>query len=216
METTKIRGEKRNEYGTRHARRLRAAGRLPAIIYGHGQPPESISVDRHEVDVALHHGARILEVELGGVAQPYLIKDVQYDHLGDTPVHLDLARVDLAERVRVRVGITLKGTPKGAGHGGILDQLMADVEVECRVLEIPDTLHPSVADLDIGESLCVRDLHLPPGVVVVDPPDARIAVVRALHEEAPVTAPAEGEEQAEPEVIARGKKEEEEAAAEEA
>ncbi len=190
---------------------MRAAGRLPAIIYGHGEAPESVSLAHHEVEVALAHGARTLQVDLRGAVKPYLIKQVQYDHLAANLIHLDLARVDLHERVRVHVGIELRGVPKGIHDGGVLDQQMAQIEVECVVTEIPDTLHPVVTHLALGDSLLVKDLQLPPGVVALADPNERIATVRLLAVEvvAPVV-PIEGEAAtpAEPERIGRIKKEE--------
>jgi len=190
---------------------MRAGGRLPAVIYGHGEAPESVSLAHHEVEVALAHGARTLQVDLNGAVKPYLIKEAQYDHLATNLVHLDLARVDLHERVKVRVGIEPRGIAKGIHEGGILDQQMAQIEVECVVTEIPGTFHPLVTHLALGDSLLVKDLELPPGVVALADPNERIATVRLLAAEvvAPV-APIEGEAAAtaEPERIGRIKKEE--------
>ncbi len=211
MEIITIKGEPRGTSGTRAARKMRKVGRLPAVVYGHGEPPESISLAEHEVEVALAHGARMLQVDMKGGVKPYLIKEVQYDHLSAVPIHMDLARVDLNERVRVKVGIELRGTPKGIHEGGVLDQQMLNLEVECLVTEIPDTLHPAVTHLALHDSLFVKDLHLPPGVVALANPEDRVATVRKMAEEvvAAPAAPVEGEEAAaEPERIGRVKKEE--------
>jgi len=212
MEIVTLKSEPRQADGTRKARALRKEGKLPVVIYGHGEAPEAIALDQHEVEVALKHGARTLKVDVRGEAKPYLIKEVQYDHFAETPIHIDLARVDLNERVKVKVGIELRGTPKGVSEGGVLDQPMGQIEVECLVTDIPDTLHPFVSQLGLGESLYVKDLKLPEGVVALADPDDRIATVRKIVEAAPVAAPVEGEEGAvaEPERIGRIKKEEEE------
>ncbi len=211
MKSVQLKGEPRQAEGTRKARSLRNVGRLPVVIYGHGEAPESISLDRHDVEIALDRGARTLQVDVNGTVKPYLIKEVQYDHFAATPIHLDLARVDLTERVRVRVGIELRGVPKGVGEGGVLDQAMGQIEVECVVTEIPDTLHPLVTHLALGESFCVKDLQLPPGVVPLADPEDRIATVRVMAEEVPVAATAEEGEGAvaEPERIGRIRKDEE-------
>ena len=214
MEETALRGETRTATGTRAAQALRATGKLPAVIYGHGEKPESITLEQHEVEVALAHGARTLEVQIGKKKKPYLIKEVQYDHLATTPIHLDLARVDLTELVRVRVGIELRGTPKGVADGGILDQVMADLEVECTVTAIPDTLHPLVTDLGLGDSLLVKDLELPEGVSALADPEDRVATVKvlAIHEEESETPDQESEESSEePERIGRVRKDDEDA-----
>jgi len=211
METLSLKSQPRQAQGTRKARSLRESGRLPVVIYGHGEPPESISLDQHEVELALKHGARTLKVDLHGEAKPYLIKEVQYDHFAATPIHMDLARVDLNERVRVKVGIELRGVPKGVSEGGVLDQSMGQIEVECLVTDIPDTLHPVVSHLALGDTLLVKDLQLPPGVKALAEPNERIATVRMILEAAAPAPPVEGEEAAvaEPERIGRIKKEEE-------
>ena len=210
MEIVTVKAEPRAALGTRAARALRATGRLPVIIYGHGEKPEMVSLPRHDVEVALTHGARTLEVALSGTTKKYLIKDVQYDHLGHDPIHLDLTRVDLDERVTVRVGVELRGVPKGVSDGGVLDQHLADLGIECLVTEIPETLRPIVTELGLGESLLVKDLEMPAGVVALVDPDDRVATVRALVEAAEPEAAEEAEEAtAEPEVIGRVRKEEE-------
>jgi len=217
MEAIKLKATRRSKMGTRIARELRAQGKLPAIIYGHGEAPEAVCLDRHDVEVSLSHGARTLDLELtGAAARQFLIKEVQYDHLDQTPIHLDLVRFDAQERVTVVVGIELRGTPKGASDGGILDQYMADIEVECRVSDIPETLNPFVTDLGLGDSLYVRDLALPPGVTAVPDGDERVATVQAPAAAEASEEGAAGEEQtAQPEVIGRARKDEEEGKASE-
>ncbi len=209
MEMITLKGQRRTAGGTRVARALRGAGRIPAVIYGHGEPPEAVSLALHDLEVALAHGARMLQVKLVRKTKPYLIKEVQYDYLGQTPIHLDLTRVDLNERVKVRIGIELRGVPKGVSEGGVLDQHMADLEVECLVTEIPETLHPVVVGLGLGESLLLKDVELPSGVVALADADERVATVRALAEAPEPEAPEEGKEEgAEPEMIGRARKEE--------
>lgn len=215
MERMTVKAEPREPSGTRAARVLRATGRLPVVIYGHREAPETVSLSRHDVEVALAHGARTLEVEFAGKIGQYLIKDVQYDHLDHEPIHLDLTRVDIDERVTVRVGIEPRGVPKGVSEGGVLDQHMADLEIECLVTEIPNTLHPFVTELGLGESLFVKDLELPPGVKALADPDERVTTVRTLMEAPEPEAVEEGEEKtAEPEVIGRAHKEEDKGAGE--
>jgi len=203
----------REDAGTRHARRLRDQGRLPAVIYGHGEGTVSISLDQHDVELALQHGARTMNVKIDGKPeQQCLIKDVQYDFLDTTPIHLDLTRVDLHERVQVTVGIELRGTPKGVAQGGVLDQVMAEIEVECMVSNIPDTYNPLVAELDIGDTLQVKDLDLGEGVKALADPEEVICTVQVLAEEVEPEEDVEVEvgEEEEPERIGRVRKEDEE------
>ena len=208
MEMGILKGARRSRVGTIYARRLRAGGQLPAVIYGHGQDPEAIALPAHDVQVHLAHGAHVLQVDLDDRPSQYLIKAVQYDHLGTTPIHLDLMRVHVNEVVTVQVGIELWGTPRGASDGGILEQLLNELEVKCLVAQIPETLHPNVSHLGVGDSILVSDLELPEGVTPAVDGDAKVATVRLLAEE----VEAEGEEAkaAQPEVIGRAKKEEDE------
>ena len=187
------------------SRRLRERGMLPGIIYGHGLAPEAIAVSAHELQLELHHGARLLGLDLDGRRSQYLIKDVQYDHLQKNPIHLDLARVDMHERVQVAVSIELRGTPQGVHEGGILDHLMDEVEVECLASNIPGVLRPSVVHLGVGDSLLVKELELPEGVKALSDPEAKVAMVRVLVEKPEAEAPTDGAEAetAEPERIGR-------------
>jgi large subunit ribosomal protein L25 len=140
-----------------------------------------------------------------------LVKEVQYDHLGAEVIHVDFARVSLDEKVKVTVRIELKGTPKGEADGGVLQQVLPTLEIECLVTEIPDAIRHIVTELALNEVLHVRDLKLPPGVRAIQDPDLIVATVREIVEAA-ATEPAEGEA-AEPELIGRKPAEGEEEAA---
>jgi large subunit ribosomal protein L25 len=172
----------------------------------------AITLERHDLKVALSHGARTLHVEMQGDTKQYLIKEVQYDHLDHEPIHVDLARVHIHERVEVEVGIELKGTPKGVNEGGMLEQFMTRIEVECLVTDIPSGINVLVTELGIGDSLYVKDLPLPSGVKALADPEDRVATVReaAVVPEEEEEAAVGEEEPAQPEVIGRARKEEEE------
>lgn len=207
MEPTILKADHRTQRGKKTTRRQRQQGVMPAVIYGHGEAPEAIALNAHDVLLELQHGARVLSVEVQGKKGQYLLKDVQYDHLGTHPIHIDLMRVDLTEKVRVKVGIELRGTPKGIADGGVLDNPVNQIEVECLVTDIPETLQPNVKHLGVGDVLLAKDLVLPPGVTLITSPEERIAAVRVLAEEAPAAA-VEGVEPTQPEIITRGKPEE--------
>ncbi|MFQ5491366.1 MAG: 50S ribosomal protein L25 [Phycisphaerae bacterium] len=210
MEQQTLKATRREQIGTKHTRRLRKKGDLPAIIYGHGEKPEPVALSLHEVEVELLHGARILNLDLGTKdKQQFLIKDVQYDYLGTNPLHLDLLRVDLDEKVTLKVAVELKGTPKGVSNGGVLDQHLGEIEVECLMTQIPETLTPLVTHIDIGDTLLVGDLELPPGVTALTGAEERVASVTVLAEETETAEELPEGESAEPEIIAKGKKEEE-------
>jgi len=211
MEISTIQGEVRQPGGRHANERLRRRGLVPAVIYGHKQPPQTVALSLHDTVLALSHMTRIIRLKINGREEQYLIKDVQYDHLHKTPIHVDLMRVDVSERVRVRVPVELRGTPKGALEGGTLVQVLAELEIECRPLEIPEVLKARVDHLGLNETLHVREIAVPPEIKVHHAPDDIVAVVhppRGTTTEA--AAVAEGEEgPAEPEVISKGKEESE-------
>ena len=196
---------------TRAARALRAEKRLPAVIYGHGEAVEPVSLDRHALMLALAHGVRTLNVELGGKSQQCLIKEIQYNHLGTLPIHMDLTRVDVNELVRVMVGVEPRGVPIGLSHGGILDQQLGEIEVECLVSDIPSMLRPIVTHLEVDDTLLVQDIELPVGVVALTSGDDRVVTIHKLAAAAdePEAAEAEEESSDEPERIGRVRKDEE-------
>lgn len=211
MEIPTVKAETRKAAGSRAATRLRTSGKLPGIMYGHKQDPVAISLDRHDLEQHLSRGAHLLQVDMAGKSQPCLIKDAQYDYLGATLVHVDLARVDLNERVKVHVPIELRGTPKGISEGGVLNQELSDIEIECIVARIPEKVRVDVSHLALHSVLYVKELKLDAGMTAVSDPEKVVATVRPpqVHAEAAVPGAAPAEGAAEPEVIAKGKIEEE-------
>lgn len=206
MEIASIKGEPRVAGGRHANERLRRRGLIPAVIYGHNKTPETVAMSLHDTELALQHMTHMVQLQIEGREQHYLIKDVQYDHLQQTPIHVDLMRVDLDERVQVKVALELKGSPKGSHEGGTLSQVLTEIEIECRALEIPDMLRIKIDHLGLGDSLLAKDVPAPPGVRVVNDPNDVIAVVHApkgltAAEEAEIAAA----ESAEPEVIGKGK-----------
>jgi large subunit ribosomal protein L25 len=196
--------------GTRQVRRLRDQGLVPAIIYGHQQTPQAITVSEHDLEQAVTHGERLLEVDIEGQAQHVLIKDVQWDTFGKAILHADLFRVSLDERVEVTVNLVLRGSPVGLADGGVLNQNLSSVRIECPVATIPEELRVVVAAMKIGDLIHLRDVELPEGVKLMADPEMVVCSCSMVAEE--VVAPVEGEV-AEPEVIG-AKKEEEEGEAE--
>lgn len=207
MEIAQLKAETRQGVGSAVARRLRKAGKLPAVLYGHGQRPENLVVSAHDVQDLLEHKTHVLELLVGSGRQQVLIKDVQFDHLGLRPIHVDFARVSLTERVEVSVPLDYRGTPVGVTEGGVFDAAVVDIEIECLVTEIPESVRVNVADLKIGDLLHVKDLVLPEGIKAVTPGETIVCSVRAKVAEEEVVAAAEAEEgPAEPEIIGRKEK----------
>ncbi len=208
-----LKATQRTERGRRAARAMRKKGLIPAVIYGHGKPTVSVTLNEHEVELAIQHGERLLEVQTDGKgkAETVLLKDVQWDTFGHVALHVDLTRVDLDERVRITVPIVLRGTPAGAVDGGSIQQSAAEVEIEVAVRDMPDDIRISIAALAVGDSLRMSDLELPPGATLLSDGETQICSVTIVAEEAEAE-PEEGEAAAGPEVIGAKPGEEEEEA----
>jgi len=208
MDIAQLKAEARQTRGSAEARRLRKDGKLPAIVYGHGRQPENLAVSMRDLKNLIEHKTHVLELLVAGGKQQVLIKEVQFDHLGLKPIHVDFARVSLTERVKVSVTLDYRGTPAGVAEGGVFDPTAVDIEIECVVTEIPESIRVNVAELKIGDFLHVKDVVLPEGVKAVTPGESIVCSVRAkAEEEEMVAAPAEGEQgPAEPEIIGRKEK----------
>jgi large subunit ribosomal protein L25 len=201
----------REATGTRATRRLRQTGQLPAIVYGHKQEAINVSVPVKPFNEALKKGAHVFELTVGSSKENALLKDVQYDHLGTNIIHVDFARVDLNEKVTVTVGIELKGDAPGEKEGGVLQQVLNELEVECVVTEIPSVIIYNVGNLKLDDSVHVKDLALPKGVTALTDGEQIVAVCHAIKEE--IVEPVAAADVADPEVIKKEKGEGEEAAA---
>jgi large subunit ribosomal protein L25 len=212
VQSAQVTAKSRSELGTRANRRLREAGILPGVIYGHKEAVVPVSLPRKEVVNHLNKGAHLFDLNLDGKSQKVLIKEVQYDHLGMEVLHVDFARVSLDEKVKVTIPVELRGTPKGEADGGVLHQVINSLEVECLVTDIPDAIRVNIADMALNDVLHIKDVKLPSGVRVVQDENLIVATVKEIVE-VEATAPTE-EGAAEPEVIGRKPAEGEEAAAE--
>ena len=205
-----VNAELRTEMGSRAARRVRAGGRIPAILYGHKQENLALAVNHDEVERLLTHGAHLVDLVLDGKSERALLKDVQHDFLGDGLYHIDFARVAMDEVVRVAVALDFHGTPEGVTHGGVADYHSTTIEVECLPADIPESIRVDVQHLQIGGLLHASDLIMPGGVKMAANPEEILVGVLAPRAAAEEVAPAEGEEAAEPELIGEKKEEEEE------
>lgn len=207
--TPVLEGQTREHTGSKYAIRARRAGKLPAVIYGHQKDPAHVALDLEEATEVLHAGAHLVEVSLdSGRKETCLIKAVQYDHLGDSLIHMDLARVDLSEEVTVSVPLVFAGQEACPGlkeAGAFLDHPMTDLEVICRADAIPNEVAVDVSQLKAGEVVTVGDLTLPAGVKAGADAEAVVASVQVLAEEPEGVEAVEAGEGAEPEVIAEKK-----------
>lgn len=219
-EETIIHADLRGGRGKQVAKQLRRAGRLPAVVYGEEIPPVNCSVDRKQLEDILHaHGRNaILSLVMGngdGEAQNTIIKDIQHHPVRRDILHVDFHRISLTERIVVEVPVEAVGIPNGVRtSGGILEQRLHQVEVECLPAEIPDQIAFDVVSMEIGDTIHVSDLVIGGNVQIVTEGDRSVfvvvppSVVKTAEEEAEEAAEAEEKEMQEPEVIERGKRDE--------
>lgn len=210
VKSAQVSAKSREALGTRANRRLREAGMLPGVVYGHKEAIIPVTLPKKEVVDHLTRGAHLFDLSLNGKNEKVLVKEVQYDHLGIEVIHVDFARVSLDEKVKVTVPVELKGIPKGEADGGVLQQVIKELEVECLVTEIPEAIRHNIAEMALNDVLHIRDLKVPDGVKVSQDADLIVATVKEVLE---VVAPVAEEGAAEPEVIGRKPAEGEEAAA---
>ncbi len=202
--------EVRSERGTREARRLRREGKVPAVLYGHGEKAVSLLIGGEELTNAVRRHTRLVDLR-GGVTDSALIRELQWDPFGLEVLHVDFTRVSADERIEVKVSIELKGDAPGTHEGGVLEHLIHDLEIECLATKIPERIVVRVNALKVGDKITVAELQVPEDVkVLADAEDVVVQCVEAAQEAEPELAG----EAAEPEVIGK-KPEDEEGEAEE-
>lgn len=216
MARAKLNVSIRNEVGTTAVRRLRDTGMIPGVIYGKAKKaiPVQVSIkDIHGVEGADIAENVLLDLtvkdEKGKSTKTVIIKEVQKNCLKGNWLHIDFNEISMEEKLKTKVAIDVTGDSVGVAQGGILDQIMHELEIECLPADIPPHIKIDVTSLTIGQTVYVKDLVIPPRVAVLSNLEMPVVSVSApKEEEEVVAAPAEGEA-AEPEVIKKGKKEEE-------
>jgi large subunit ribosomal protein L25 len=212
--TLLLKAEIREHTGSKAVRKVRRQGRIPAIMYGHRQEPVAISLDAHNFVEGLHHGHRLMDLQIGKKKETAFVKELQYDHLGRNIIHADFVRVDVGETVKVVIPIELKGTAAGTHEGGIIEEHADHLEVECKVVDIPESIVVSVKDMHVGDALHAGDVELPKGMVLSSSTDVLLVTCHTVAA-AKTTEELEEEVPISPEVIGEVKEPEAEEAPEE-
>ena len=209
-----ITAETRTSRGKNEARRLRVQKMIPAVVYGTGKDAVAITVNPKEVNKILLSGSgfnTIFNLDILGVeTTPVLVVDWQHDPIKNNLLHIDMRRIDLTKRLRVRVPVHPMGDPKGVkSQGGLHEILHRDIEIECLPDDIPEKFDIDVTGLMLGDALRASDVPLSESMVLVSKPAMVISHVIAARGGADDKADEEAKA-GEPEVIKKGKKEEEE------
>ena len=177
-----------------HARRLRMEKKIPAILYGAGEESVPVALHGHTFEQMLRHissGSQILELTIAGrpgAPVPVLIKEVQRNPIDQKILHVDLQHISMTQRVRVHVPIHLEGTAAGVKEGGIVEHFLRELDIECLPREIPESIVVDIQALVRGDSIHVRDLPVPPSILVHDNAD-RVVVSVAGKQKEEVAAP---------------------------
>jgi large subunit ribosomal protein L25 len=213
MEKAVIRAEKRAKTG-KQVRALRREGKLPAVIYGYGIEPISILLDAHSASrtLAKATSSSLVTIELQGKQYPTLVREKQLDFIRNQLIHVDFLAVSMTEKITASVAIQMEGaSPAVKDFNAILVTGLTELEVECLPADLPERFVVDVTGLaQIGDGIYVKDIPAPANVEILDDPEEMIVVATAAAVEEIEEVAVEGAEGAEPEVIEKGKKEEEE------
>jgi large subunit ribosomal protein L25 len=201
MATVELKAKVRDKVGKQNARKARTDGLIPAVLYGEGESPVALAVNTKEFNSALHTRARgnviiDLAIEGGGGACKAIIRQIQRHPVHRDIIHVDFQHISMTKEIVIKVPIVVVGESVGVkSHGAILEYLLREIEVQCLPTSIPEQVTVDVSNLDIGDSLQVKDLTIE-GVKLVTDPDASVLTVVAptVIEEVKVEAPVEGAE----------------------
>ena len=211
-----LNAEKRDDLGKGPSRRLRADGKVPAVVYGHGKSAVPLAVNALDLNPFIHHSG-LMEIQIAGRkrAVTAVVKDLQFDVIRGSVNHIDFQEVKATETVSATIPIEGLGEAAGTQQGGVLDQQMHEIEIRCPANKLPELIEVDVSALEIDDSILISNLPLPEEAEAVAEPDRIVFLVTlpTLEEEPEEEEGAElgeGEGAEEPVVIGKGKKEDEE------
>lgn len=211
MEQIALKAERRDTSKKSTINQIRRKGKLPGVLYGKNIDSCPVAVDAKELLKILktHGESAIINLELEGRTQPVLMKEIQRDTFKDAIVHVDFYRISMTEKIEFDLPIVLKGDAEGVKMGGILQHQKREISVKALPKDLPEHLEVDISNLQIGDTLTVRDLKVDEKLTVLDDPEEVVISILApkLAEDTAVPA---GEQAAEPEVVAKGKEKKEE------
>ena len=212
-QTVALGAQRRSDAGKGAARQLRISGRIPAVIYGHGREPESLSLGEAEFErilKGLEVGSALFDLDVEGSSVKALVREIQRHPFRAKILHVDFLEIHAGEKITLQLAIHLIGAPDGVRNGGgVLDQSLREVTIRVLPTDIPDRLDVDVTELRLGQSLHVRDLRIPSVEILTDPGKTVCSVVAPKIEAVPVEGVVEAAEVAEPELIRKPKDEDE-------
>ena len=161
-----LKTETRSSVGSLASRKARREGRIPVNIFGHGKPNYSATIDAHDLELALATTAQVFTLDLGGVVESCLVKEVQYDTFGQYVLHVDLSRIDLTEAVDVTVALEFQGNAAGEAEGGMRVIHHPALAVQCPAGSIPESIAVDIEALEVGQIIHAGEIELPKGMTL--------------------------------------------------
>jgi large subunit ribosomal protein L25 len=218
MANATLTAEPRDGSGKNDNNKLRASGKIPAVVYGHGEQTRSVAVDAHEVELLfskIHVENTIISLNIGGEkgAVKTLVREVQKHPARGNVLHVDFYQIHAGEMVNIQVPLAFVGASVGVKNGGMLQHTMDELDIRVSADNIPERIEVDVTELEVGDSIHVSDLKIPAGVEVLDPPERSVCSVippqaGIADAVAPEAAAAAAAPTGEPEVIRRKKEDE--------
>jgi len=201
MSNATLKASRRDSGGKGAARKLRGTGRVPAVLYGHGDRTDSLSVDAHDLELLLQHvnpENTLIGLDIDGSRADVLVREIQRHPYRPEVLHVDFLLVHGDETLKLDIPVRLVGTPVGVlDEGGVLDQVLYELHVECLPRNIPDAAEVDISGLHVGDSARVGDLSIPNVTILMD---AELSIASVLQPRVQEEAPAD-EATAEPEVL---------------
>ena len=220
MATMTLNAHKRVDLTNTTTKTNRKKGSIPGVFYYKNTPAIPILVKDTALNPFVYTSeVRLINLQIEGADKPYncILKDIQFDPVSDKPIHFDLLGISEHEKIKVEIPVKLVGTPAGVKEGGVIQHILHSIEVECLPQDIPSHIEVNIEPLNIGDSIHISDIVTKNYEILDNPESSIVAVVPPAAEEVAAPVAAEGEEAAagtepaEPEVIAKGKKDEDEA-----
>jgi large subunit ribosomal protein L25 len=187
--------EIRQGIGSSHSRRYRRAGKVPAVIYGHGKTPTTCLLDEKAWRVIARQNVHLVDLTSeNGESMTALVKDVQFDTLANQTIHIDFVEVNMDEVITAEVTIRARGTATGQSRGGVLEQMVHNLEISCTPNDLPEFIDVDISGMEIDSVIHIKELVLPPNVKAVGAPDQAVFRVTLPRVEEVATVAAEGVE----------------------
>ena len=197
----------REKLGSRYTARIRKEGFVPAVVYGHKQGPVHVQVSSEELIPLLRQKAHLINIKVDDKSEHCVVKDMQWDYLGDNIIHIDFERVNLSEKVTMEVDVEFVGEPKALNEAGaFLDTVRNKLNLSCRADSIPERIEVNISELTTEKSITIADLDLPSGVEALSDPEKVVVQIKIAKEQPEEEAAEAGE--GEPEVIGGAKEDE--------